>query len=560
MRSWLGKRKHAPTEFHKYIQDLFLENTLAPAVVQQLAVLAGKHRVPGVQRLAAAGSAGRRPGNLRRDMLRTVLQDCRVPELYMAEIPVRGPKGECTRRLWPFLLPHEFLPQMVETVGLDAATTWPEELGALRERVGAAARSLELDVSHLLAVGIHGDGVASTPRQLCNIISYNLANRPGDDRFLFSAIDKRHMCPCGCKGRCSIDAMLSVFVWSMRCLLAGVYPSEGPRQWTDGQHTFEGLPERRAAKGGTPLGVCALLCQSRGDWAWNKYVFDFPSWSSSGRMCWMCLADSGGNDWKDFSCSAAWRGTTLSHSGYLLACAMDGVRVSPLFGAPGFSLSAVVVDLMHIGDLGISQDLVGNVLHSVSTQIEGDKPIKMSTLRDMLCTFYKKSRAPSQLPKLEWESFALEQRPYKLRSKAAECRYLVPWAVELTTLFLTDTPYHRTRWQCADALLRFYNTMAITPFAADAAQSAAIEHLQSYANLKQMSADPRAWVIKPKHHCFAHLGSHQVQEIGCPSLFWCYLDEDFIGRLGRAGQSRGGPATPANIVSLLQCYRAWLSN
>jgi len=46
------------------------------------------------------------------------------------------------------------------------------------------------------------------------------------------------------------------------------------------------------------------------------------------------------------------------------------------------------------------------------------------------------------------------------------------------------------------------------------------------------------WSLKPKRNAFLHLGEDQALEVGNPD-FWCYMDEDIVGRLGKVSGRRG---------------------
>eukprot|EP00969_Alexandrium_andersonii_P161263 7126254-Alexandrium_andersonii.AAC.1 len=86
--------------------------------------------------------------------------------------------------------------------------------------------------------------------------------------------------------------------WSFMLLFEGQWPScrhdGSPWQASDSS---------RSSKTG-PLGFYACLLQLRGDWAWLKQVFGFPSWSGKD-ICWRCSAGQA-HPWKDFSLAASW--------------------------------------------------------------------------------------------------------------------------------------------------------------------------------------------------------------------------------------------------------------
>ena len=59
------------------------------------------------------------------------------------------------------------------------------------------------------------------------------------------------------------------------------------------------------------------------------------------------------------------------------------------------------------------------------------------------------------------------------------------------------------------------------------------ELLMLYA---QLAAEARAnnrklWKFSPKHHAFGHLCEDQAPHYGNPRWYWCYMDEDLVGKL-----------------------------
>eukprot|EP00969_Alexandrium_andersonii_P156718 6928447-Alexandrium_andersonii.AAC.1 len=72
----------------------------------------------GAGDLAAAGSHGRLPKNMSRDMMRALLKDCTWPDVYWAKIPVANANQEKEYAWLPVLLPHEVLAMLVDKVGV----------------------------------------------------------------------------------------------------------------------------------------------------------------------------------------------------------------------------------------------------------------------------------------------------------------------------------------------------------------------------------------------------------------------------------------------------------
>ena len=70
----------------------------------------------------------------------------------------------------------------------------------------------------------------------------------------------------------------------------------------------------------------------------------------------------------------------------------NGVEVCPLFALPGFRLAFIGIDVLHCCDLGITQDLAGNVLWEyISGRFLPDKTIKerVKSIDKMLKSHYK---------------------------------------------------------------------------------------------------------------------------------------------------------------------------
>ena len=258
--------------------------------------------------------------------------------------------------MWiPFLLVHEIISAICALPGRFAKLSKLDEGGALWRLRENWCKKNGLNPLEFLGIGLHGDGVPCGKKGSAQVFSWNILGSGSVERLLFSVIHKEYCCKCGCRGRCTLDAMLRVFVWSLKFLCAGVNPSmrhDGrPCQKSD---------KTQSGRAGKTLNAKGLLLEERGDWAWRKELFDFPSWSST-LICWMCQAGEEGVPWSDFSLKAAWRRCRLSPSAFFARQRQMGVTPSPLFEAPGFSISMCVIDHLHALDLGVSQTALGNV-------------------------------------------------------------------------------------------------------------------------------------------------------------------------------------------------------
>ena len=100
----------------------------------------------------------------------------------------------------------------------------------------------------------------------------------------------------------------------------------------------------------------------------------------------------------DFSESALWRLTCLTHTAYLNHRFAHGSHVSALFQIPGFDLAYISVDLMHCVDLGVVQYSCGCALCDVSLALGGSESAPSEVLQYLLVLIKlaRLWRSPSQ--------------------------------------------------------------------------------------------------------------------------------------------------------------------
>ena len=211
--------------FKEVLGKYFLTNVLSARQAHELASSSVASSALGVDALSKAGAHGKHPGNMCRDLLRTLLQGCSWPEPYWAQVLVRD-KGSGTDTLvdFPVLLPHEFFDNLVkankEKLELFKASVdhAPELLPLVQE----FAFAFGVDAAKVIPLGLHGDGVPFAAKMTDSLeqLSWNFCAQPASQRILFTAIPKSAVA-----GRGTWDALLGVFSWSMRQLALGVWPS-----------------------------------------------------------------------------------------------------------------------------------------------------------------------------------------------------------------------------------------------------------------------------------------------------------------------------------------------
>ena len=105
-----------------------------------------------------------------------------------------------------------------------------------------------------------------------------------------------------------------------------------------------------------------------------KSTLNLVGWRPEGptkRVCWKCAANTLDLPFTDPSLTAAWRRTCISDRGYIIGSSITGAEVSSLFAVPGFRLSFASINWIHVVDLGIAQNCLGNVLWELFQELGG---------------------------------------------------------------------------------------------------------------------------------------------------------------------------------------------
>jgi hypothetical protein len=99
-------------------------------------------------------------------------------------------------------------------------------------------------------------------------------------RRVITVLQKSRACKCGCRGRCSFNAICEVIAWSGEALAAGAHPLQGPC----------GMPLTgwRQHVAGRPLSLPGAFAQLSADLMAYGEVCGFRSMSSKRHPCWMC--------------------------------------------------------------------------------------------------------------------------------------------------------------------------------------------------------------------------------------------------------------------------------
>ena len=453
-----------------------------------------------------------------------------------------------------FLLPHRVLASVGEMCGQlllnknRAPKIWSQFV--------KQCQKLGLDPGTAVPIGLHGDGVPFTKKHSLELISWNILGEGTGDRVPFTGVSKAFTCKCGCLGRCTWDSIMEVFSWSMRALLQGLHPTVGPKG--------EVLSGEMATLAGVPMPK-GLLCQVRGDWPFLKQLFSVPAWNSF-QICWMCLADfsEGPMDYREVDLRSAWRKNRMDTRQFLQFLHEQGIAPSPLFQSPGLLMEHVLLDWLHIVDLGVSQDIIGNFFHEVVLHgLPGNnKKERLQQLWLKIKAFYAENKSPSKLGELTLEMFEKSGKSPKLRCKGGECRHLVPFCASLGRELAHLGGHWQTVSQLLDLLLQCAQYAATVPFSSESLATASRKLCILWKKLRDAAAaeGSMAWTMKPKLHLFQELCEYKAEEFGSPELFWTYADESFCGFMAKAAKRRGGQNFAATVPErLLNRYRAMRS-
>ena len=228
----------------------------------------------------------------------------------------------------------------------------------------------------------------------------------------------------------------------------------------------------------------------------------------------------------------------------------QGISKNSLFTIPGVSLRMVVIDCLHCLDLGVTQDVVGNLFReylqgSFCDGSNANKKLKSLLLQ--LKAHYKEHKTPTRIQNITSDMIQRSGKPPKLRAKGAETRCIVPFVVECARKMHEemDDMHSFTVFRCVASLADYYMLMSLDEWKPALAKQACRQFCVLY---KALSDEASAkynhdvfWRLKPKFHMFQEMAEYPGFVLGNPRTFWNYMDEDFVGWVASMAKSRGGP-------------------
>ena len=255
----------------------------------------------------------------------------------------------------------------------------------------------------------------------------------------------------------------------------------------------------------------------------------------------VCLPASLQPQVREVDSNAAWRAQPLSHADCILRILRNRGVVNPLLTAPWVSHKIFRMDWLHVSDLGVAADFIGNFFHEIVQLMPGqNRDERCSNLFLELQAFYEAGDVADRFDHMQLSFFEPKDGPYKLRGSAAKIRALVPFVWQLAQELLDiHLPVHAAMRHAAFHLNEVYHALSTDhndPCACMKEHSVkfAIQYVALHDFLNP--ADGKAWRIKPKLHLWLHICSDNSM----PRLTWTYRDEDFGGSVARMARRRGG--------------------
>ena len=191
-----------------------------------------------------------------------------------------------------------------------------------------------------------------------------------------------------------------------------------------------------------------------------------------------CGASSSGIcSYRNFSKDAPCRATRKTALQFMKEVAKGGKKINPLFDSLGFTVDMVVNGVLRCVDLGVTAEVLGNIMWEYLQQMPRRKlEIKVQRLWLKLKNWYKIHHAPSKLQALTKDMIKKQKKAPKLKANGVETMYLVPFCLDLAWEMYenTKTEHAQMVFIMTQALMDFYiilmNDLWYQPEAADQCQ------------------------------------------------------------------------------------------
>ena len=216
-----------------------------------------------------------------------------------------------------------------------------------------------------------------------------------------------------------------------------------------------------------------------------------------------------------------------------------GLQPSKIFGCPSLRSDCFLVDWLHSADHGISPHFLASLFKYILPRFAGNtNDERCKNLFLDVKAYYQASQVDSRLDNLTMKMLGKSNAPPLLRSKAAECRNLVPYGLLVARRLLHEAdPVENTMIKAAFHLNECYKNLSVAHFDAVSLKTHSSLFCTLYCALEDSFDDKNKWHVTPKMHLFQEMAEEAAS---CPSLTWTYRDEDMGGTLMQQSRRRGG--------------------
>jgi len=161
----------------------------------------------------------------------------------------------------------------------------------------------------------------------------------------------------------------------------------------------------------------------------------------------------------------------------------------------------------------------------------------------MIQFYYKDAGVPDRLDGLTVEMIKEDGKPPRQRGRAAQVRYLLPFAAKLAEHLSEEGEHWRTLATVTDLLLQLTLMNNTRPYDGPRAAGMSQRIALLLCGLEKealANGDLVRWRTKPKIHLMEELIEYQTIELGAPCEYWTYKDESWGMWLSNVTARRGG--------------------
>jgi hypothetical protein len=343
-----------------------------------------------------------------------------------------------------------------------------------------------------------------------------------------------------------MESVLAVVKWSMEISLHGRYPrcrednvpfADSKKRGDKLRHMWFEQERRMKCRAG--------ILYFKSDWAHLKTFCDLVGWQPEGpdlSCCPKCKANMSSIPANDVSRNAKWRRTTWRSHAEFMKFMIEGDRfISIMWSLPGFRVTSIISDWMHVCDLGVTQYVLGCSFDFLFMRIHGRRTRSAPFCLAMTSLIKTASRVlgqPAPVNKLTYGMFRpRSSKQPRFRCKAANTRHMVPVVLFIFKELCPQTDdLGKLHFQMLSHLNSMYEELYKWRDTGDtAARDSMSLHgrkcLILYEELRNVGATMKKyahmWKWKPKFHLLDHLLLEVFENN--PALLWNYRDESEIG-------------------------------